>query len=338
MATITPSDDGAGGIFTPASVVLDDNTLTAEFTYTPAAQGDVIISVTNDGGFADPADVLFSALPLPLTIAGLQAWYKADTITPVADGTQIDQWDDSSGNGNHATQTGATRPSYKSNALRLVRTPPEAAGKPVPDEPSAKPIPERQDRVNLRGINKPVVNFGGGQFFNLTTPIPAVQPWTTFAVLMAQNYYTMPTFGTPAGTYGGWGIALYGGAGADGFVEMNDGATTFRTTQTLAAWTFYIVSMEEQSSSPTFYVNGVLQGVTGSGYAGGVNPFAHIGLRTQGDASQSVGQIAELLRYNRALTAKERQSIEKYLGDKYNMMLPPGGVAGLKYWLRADLL
>lgn len=74
-------------------------------------------------------------MTLPLTGAGPSApgfdplslspslWLKADAITGKNDGDALAQWDDSSGNANHATQgTAASRPLYKTNIVN---------GKPV---------------------------------------------------------------------------------------------------------------------------------------------------------------------------------------------------------------
>jgi hypothetical protein len=58
-------------------------------------------------------------MPDPTDIAGLTAWYKADAGTSsVVDNTAISQWDDQSGNADHATQaTGAAQPTYQTNEL-----------------------------------------------------------------------------------------------------------------------------------------------------------------------------------------------------------------------------
>jgi hypothetical protein len=53
----------------------------------------------------------------PSSIAGLKLWLKADGIVGKADGDLLDQWDDSSGNGYHATATGTARPTYKTNVI-----------------------------------------------------------------------------------------------------------------------------------------------------------------------------------------------------------------------------
>jgi hypothetical protein len=62
---------------------------------------------------------------VPTDIAGLETWLRADAITGKVDGDPLSQWDDSSGNANHAAQvTGANQPLYKTgilNGLPVVR-------------------------------------------------------------------------------------------------------------------------------------------------------------------------------------------------------------------------
>jgi hypothetical protein len=58
-------------------------------------------------------------------VAGLAAWYKADAISGVADGTAVAAWADSSGNGHTATAPASGRaPVYKAgvvNGLPVLR-------------------------------------------------------------------------------------------------------------------------------------------------------------------------------------------------------------------------
>jgi hypothetical protein len=59
---------------------------------------------------------------VPSDIAGLSLWSRADQIS-ASDGDAIDTWTDLSGNGNHSTQSDATKkPTYKTNIIN---------GKPV---------------------------------------------------------------------------------------------------------------------------------------------------------------------------------------------------------------
>ena len=59
--TVTPSDGGAGGKFTPSSLTLTTGSPSATFTYTPADPGAVTISVSSGGALTDPAAVTLDA-------------------------------------------------------------------------------------------------------------------------------------------------------------------------------------------------------------------------------------------------------------------------------------
>jgi hypothetical protein len=101
--TVTPDDGGAGGTFTPTTVDISDSSRDAYFTYTAAGAGDIIISVTNDGGLIDPDSLTYAAV-----VAGL------------VDGDPVGTWPDSSVNGNDATQTGSARPTFKTNIVNSL--------------------------------------------------------------------------------------------------------------------------------------------------------------------------------------------------------------------------
>ena len=58
---ITLSDNGAGGTFSVASIVLDEADRTDSFLYTPAVKGAVLFSFTNDAGLDDADDHPFTA-------------------------------------------------------------------------------------------------------------------------------------------------------------------------------------------------------------------------------------------------------------------------------------
>lgn len=58
---VTPSDGGAGGTFTPSTVVLEPGAVSDTFTYTPASSGAKTVSITNDGGLTNPASVTYTA-------------------------------------------------------------------------------------------------------------------------------------------------------------------------------------------------------------------------------------------------------------------------------------
>lgn len=59
--TVTPSDGGGGGSFTPSSVTISAGTPSATFTYTPGSAGTKTISVTNNGSLTNPSNITFTA-------------------------------------------------------------------------------------------------------------------------------------------------------------------------------------------------------------------------------------------------------------------------------------
>lgn len=70
--TVTPSDGGAGGTFTPTTRVLAADTagVTGTFTYTPGSDGTVTISVTNNRSLTNPASLTYTS-PLKAGSANL---------------------------------------------------------------------------------------------------------------------------------------------------------------------------------------------------------------------------------------------------------------------------
>ena len=57
---VTPSDSAGGGTFAPTTVSVTTASPTATFTYTPASVGAKTISVTNNGGLTNPANLTYT--------------------------------------------------------------------------------------------------------------------------------------------------------------------------------------------------------------------------------------------------------------------------------------
>jgi hypothetical protein len=80
--TVTPSDGGAGGTFTPATIGLTTGAPSGTFTYTPASTGAKTISVTNNGGLTDPVSLTYTAVTVMtdnFTGTSLLTAHTADT-------------------------------------------------------------------------------------------------------------------------------------------------------------------------------------------------------------------------------------------------------------------
>lgn len=62
---VTPSSGGGGGTFSPTSVSISSGAPTATFTYTPTSIGAKTLSVTNNGGLSNPANITYTSNAVP---------------------------------------------------------------------------------------------------------------------------------------------------------------------------------------------------------------------------------------------------------------------------------
>jgi hypothetical protein len=75
--SVSPTDSGGGGAFTPSSVNISSGSPTATFTYTPGTAGTKSITVTNGGGLSNPAAISYVATAATggtLTISDFKQW------------------------------------------------------------------------------------------------------------------------------------------------------------------------------------------------------------------------------------------------------------------------
>lgn len=243
-------------------------------------------------------------LSLPASIdnpvkSGLQAWFKADAITGVANHATVPTWTDSSGNG-------------------LVAT---AVGTPA---------------FTLHGDNgQPFVRFIGTDHFSI--PYDAAlhsNEFTIFAVATTENdnsaFQSIIT-GREGAT--DEGFALYhsmGGANDEVRLTVYDSGSdnieSGNGTVTVGAPTLISATMddtgggfhtgklylygEEKDSDTTMDYNDSDAATTFIGSGGSAGTQFHF-----------QGRIYEIVLYNRVLTQTERQQVEGYLARKYNIPL-----------------
>lgn len=67
--TITPSDSGGGGTFSPSSLTWTGNNSAKTFTYTPGSAGTKTISTTNSASLADASSLTYTASTVPVESA-----------------------------------------------------------------------------------------------------------------------------------------------------------------------------------------------------------------------------------------------------------------------------
>lgn len=105
--TVTPSDSGAGGTFTPTTVNISSGSPAATFTYTPASIGTKTISVTNNGSLTNPSNISYAA----------QNRYYADNSVMVYSNLN---WQDVSGSGSTSYRQTQSAGAYVKTAITVV--------------------------------------------------------------------------------------------------------------------------------------------------------------------------------------------------------------------------
>lgn len=225
----------------------------------------------------------------PDTIPDLTLWLDAsegvttDGSTPAVDGELVQQWDDQSGEGNHAVQlTSGNRPTFETNVFN---------GQPT-----------------LRfATNKAIVT---SSFLDASYNTA----FTFFIVANKANDDLQVSSSNQTSTFF---------SGRQGFLIYNSGNLTDTQTQTaagIATTSLGIETFRYNGSMKTLRFNGftrINEAATGNlGLSGALT----VGARSSNDFYYS-GDIAEVLIYNRALTDSEVDEVEEYLATKYGLTI-----------------
>lgn len=223
----------------------------------------------------------------PVLPSGMAAWYRADSLSGLADGAKVASWPDLSGNGYTATQgTVGVQPIYKASVIN----------------------------------GKPVVRFPDSTYAALSSSLSRTQAETIVVVMQ------IPRTNQVGSMVGSTASGLQFRINAakinvlkQGTADLGSGATALEIN------TPYTVSAAVDAvSSPNIvklYRNGVLDGsftdarnydvagtVIGSNVASAVN-----------GAENFIGDIAEIFIYNRILTDSERGAINSYAQNRYGI-------------------
>jgi prepilin-type N-terminal cleavage/methylation domain-containing protein len=154
---------------------------------------------------------------------------------------------------------------------------------------------------------------------------------TTFALGTTGSFFAVAATNVTGGTYrriitneanfymglsvGGLNyLSIYGNGSA--WVTTGD----FTSPTALTTGTYYVLdSINNGTDTP--YVNGVAAGTPRAGAMSAFSDGYHIGMHTAGGQWWS-GYIAEIIIYNAAISAANRQSVERYLGAKWGIVVP----------------
>jgi hypothetical protein len=219
----------------------------------------------------------------PTMLAGLKGWWKADSLA-LSDGAAVPSWSDSSGFGNTMTPAYGA-PIIKTNII---------AGKQV---------------VRFSGANQ-AMQYGA----QIITG-----PYTVFAVSAAANntqtgaIFNSGTSGPQTNLIDAVGDAVWRtrsnvGAVADA-IEVGGMA--------VGVWNSFTGDWD--GSNIHLYRNGLLKATTAissEGYGHGLNFIGFDGTQV---VSFFAGDVAEVLIYNTALSTTDRQKVEAYLKAKYGL-------------------
>ena len=241
-----------------------------------------------------------SPWPAAAVADGLRAWYRADLGVTMDANSSVSQWLDASGNGFHLVHTpDGNKPIWTANAQN---------GQPV---------------MTFAGNGQRLWSEAADMAAGSTdlTVVVVMKPGTvaSYAAVIAQdgsNGYVLQKDGTTAdGYYLQWqrSSSLGSWAGAGLVVPVGAGQS-------------HIVTMIKSGTTQSGYVQGTLQasGSVPADMLWGVVPMS-VGGFSDSNNNSFAGQIAEVLVYNRALSAAERGVINSYLGSRYalNLAVPP---------------
>ena len=254
----------------------------------------------NKGGFTDSATLSLTAIgggtPALTATNGLRLWLKADAGTTTGAGNTVTQWDDQSGNGNHASQIVL--------GLAPVLTNSAVNGRPALRFDGVDDFLDVADSDSI-SITGDIASFFVVRFADFAT-FRAVWGKTLANQPAPTDFYAASGTGVPT---------LVRGTGISGGAQFATGSRAF------AAGTFLQAAFVQAGTTATHYLNGLANGsatIT-------VQPVdANLPLKIGSRAdlfTKLKGEMAELLIYDRAPPADERRTIERYLASKYN--LPP---------------
>lgn len=278
----------------------------SDFLYKLDSTGSQLVSVFDGTNKVQVLKGGQSAPILPSAISGLAAWWKADAITGLTNGSPVASWVDSSGNSRPMTQSSAgLRPTYVTNVQNglpgVLFTSTAGSGLISGYDPGVT------NSVFLVYIQ---TNNGGGGFPGFLQR--AIQSQSANGPILGP-YQDVQTY--------------YNGAG---FIQ--GAAVTLNTP--------YLQEVIQQGASVinTFYVNGTTIG-NNSSTGGGVSYGGGMAFSSGGAFNEPFqGYILETIVYNRALSQLERNQIEQYIANKYAMTVSTAVLQSADYLELQDYL
>jgi hypothetical protein len=308
---VTRASDGSVLANAPITLSVTTGASTISATTTPGSLTSVNV-FTNSSGIAS-AYVIFNAfapdvltataqsgsqttsisiniIPSPTNITGMQLWLKADAGVAA----DMSTWADQSGNDNNATQANPSqRPTLVTNALNGL----------------------------------PVMHFDASQQQYLQLPNVMASATSPTGEATAGEIFMVVRSTGATGSLGGWG-GIYGSYYPYNGNIYDDFGTNVWTSlgqpaQDITQYQLYNIS--SSSSEWTQRFNGLVN------YDRLVNTVSFRASPVLGTSNNIFlsGDIAEIIVYNQVLTQAQRDTVNTYLGSKYNLYTAPPVPASL---------
>jgi hypothetical protein len=210
-------------------------------------------------------------------------WLRADSLP--ANSTNVTTWSDESGNGNHATQGAGGAPTYTASWRN----------------------------------GRPALAFNGSQWLDIASPLTGAKPWTIHAVLQLTLAGSRAIFATGDNNTG---VALsYNGSGGAGKREVVAKAVAFALDGNATANAEHWTAVCDSGGTIAFYVNGVATTLTPDNPAANApSTSSAVGaLRISDGLWGMLGNVAEIVVMNSAISAADRALLHAYSSAKYNI-------------------
>ena len=243
--------------------------------------GDTVVIVVDGFGTATgPFQLNIAAGGGGIPGAGLHLWLRADTGIVLASGSQIARWLDQSGNGRNASMATVTRqPSLVGGAIN----------------------------------GRPVVRFFGAQ--SLALEVNST-PTRFSAFVVGKNSMPSESFSMILGAGGSTPNHQLRWENGSQALFVTNNAGTVITSPIGNTRVYHALSTRYDGATITFYRDG--NAMSSSAYTTSV-PWTIAQVGAWFSSNFLVGDLAEVIIYDRALSETERASVNAYLRSKYNL-------------------
>jgi hypothetical protein len=240
-----------------------------------------------------------TAVAAPTDISGCVGWWDAsDAASITQSGGLVSQWNDKSGQGNHATASGTRQPAFVSNALN----------------------------------GKSVIAFDGADDLMEAAISSAYTAATVFAVLRPDaagggSLGRVLVRGSSSLFYDGATSSLRYNPPFPG-ATGNGGQRTANSSATLGAWHLLSIAWTGGLDVATAITPRLAGAVSSAGLTGTGDSVSAAGIGTMQIGNRAVadggdrgwnGRIAELIFFNAAISAADRARVEAYLAAKWGI-------------------